>query len=561
MRTLPLLSLLGCSGAGTLGTVDPLPPLQLTVDTPAYAAYTGASRWVTVAGSVNRPDAVVWVEGYRANVGSAGAFLVTVPVEDLWRTIDIEASSPDGAGGVTHLRERRPVFFGDDPSATWPGGIGLRAGPSLLAALGETFEDTLDGLGWEQSILALIPSYQSDAFTIYPVSLDHKPLRVDLTPVDGGIDLVVTLPDLEIDVQIESAAIGLSLPTEIGYDSITLGATLLLSTGADGQIALGLADSTFTLGEPTLQLGGIDPVFLEDLLGSVDDFLADLGALLVDGLLGVLPAIALPSLATQLDLLGLTLETEIAAIGADPDGAWVSLGVGLDGPPGDPREIPIPPAGSADLAVALHEGLFHALLQSDLLSLLEQDLVLTQPFASALTLPLQGLPGGSALPAADSWCLTVSPGDARVARVTPGDDVIARLILADLQVTFAYADALGACTPWLTASLGAELGVVADGDTLGFDLEVVDGAVLAYAPDVPWTEDEIIAPLGATLEGLLGLLGGTLAIDLGDLLGGGTTAGTSLLGGLAPAVVGTEDLRDDAGHAVPGVIVLNVDLF
>ncbi|MBA2321637.1 MAG: glycosyltransferase [Deltaproteobacteria bacterium] len=440
------------------------------------------------------------------------------------------------------------------------------ATPELLAALGGVIETTLEGLGWEDTLLGILPALESDLFSLRPLGVTHDPMDVTLVPVQDGITLAITLPDLEIAAEIESAALDIALDVAIGYDAIALGATLVPATDADGVISLGLASSTFELGVPTLQFGGFDPVFLEDLLGGLDDVVADLGAGLIDVLLGSIGELALPSLETEIDLLGTLLSTSVAGLGADPDGAWVALGLGLDGPPGEVADIPVPSSGSGDLAVALHEGLFQLLLASDLLALLEQDLSLSQPFAGALTLPLQALPGGTALPESDTWCLTIALPEAKVARVTPGEDTIAKLYLPDTVVTFSY-DLGAGCVPWLTASLALELGVEADGSVLGFDLAVADGAVLAYAaPGGPYEEDEIIVPLGATLEALLGLLGGTLEIDLADLLGGfgGTASGTGgLLGGLelAPRVIGSAPLLDATGAEVPGFIVMDVELF
>ncbi len=559
-QTWTFLWLVGCSGAGELVSSNATEgPLALRVDSPVANAWLGDAPSVVVSGHVTSPDDWVWVEGNRVNVGPEGNFSVVLPVPGPYRVVDVEAARAD-----THLRERRVVLAGDDPLRTWPGGMALRVTPEMLDTLGGVLEASFEALAWEESLLAVIPTIESDAFSLRPIALTHDPMDVSLEPVAGGVAVAIALPDLEIDLEIESATLGLLLDVELGYDLISLGATLVPSADAKGVITLGLAESTFVLGEPTLQLGGIDPVFLEDLLGGLDDAVANLGAGLVDLLLGGLGQLSLPSLATELDLLGTTVSTSVAGLGADPDGVWVALGMGFDSPPGAASDIPIPPSGSGDLEVALHEGLFQVLLSSDILSMLEQDLTLSQPFAGALTLPLQALPGGPALPAADTWCLSIALPEAKVARVTPGEETLAKLYLPDTVVSFS-SDTGGGCVPWLTASLALELGVIADGSVLGFDLEVGDGAVLFYgAPGGPYDEDEIIAPLGATLEGLLGLLGGTLQIDLADLLGGlGGSTSSGPLGGLqlAPRVVGSGPFTGPDGEAVPGVVVMDLELF
>lgn len=558
MRILTLLWLAGCSGSGTLATVAEPGPLALTVTSPAYGTFAGDSPTVTVSGHTTRPDGYVWVEGRRVNVGPEGNFSVELPVDGDWRTVDVEASAQH-AGATTHLRERIPVFAGHDPMASWTGGVGVRATPELLAGLGDVVEDTIDALGWEDLILGVIPAFESSAFSMAPTSVTHAPLDVDLVPADGGVIANLTIPDFELTVQLDSDDLGLALPVTIGYDRIEIGATLVPSI-EQGSIALALTTSAVDLGTPIIQIGGIDPVFLEGLLGGVDDWLSGLGELLVDLLLGFIPEIALPPLETSLDLFGMTVSTSVTDFGADTRGIYAALGVGFGEKVPAPGVITIPEPLSGDVAVALHEGLFQQLLASDLLALLEQDLVLAEPFASALSLPLAALPGGGELPAATGWCLDIGLGDARLARVRPGTDALAKLYLPDVDVSFAYNDATHACQPWLTANLAMELDVVADGTVLGFDLNVPDGAVLYYGASVPVDEDEVVATLGASLSALLGLLGGTLEIDLADMLGGASGT-TGLLGGLSPRISGSETLPGPDGAPVAGVVVLDVEVF
>ncbi len=553
MRIIPALVLVGCSGSGTLATVAEEGPLALTITSPAYGTFAGDSPTVTVSGHTTRPDGYVWVEGSRVNVGPEGNFSVELPVDGDWRTVDIEASA-QLAGVTTHLRERIPVFAGHDPMESWTGGVGVRATPELLAGLGEIVEDTIDALGWEDLILGLIPAFDSSAFSLAPVSVTHAPIDVDLLPADGSVALNLTIPDFELTVDLESADLGLYLPVTIGYDRIEIGASLVPSI-EDGSIALALTTGAVDLGTPIIQLGGIDPVFLEGLLGGVDDWLSGLGELLVDLLLGFIPAISLPPLETSLDLFGMQLTTSVDDFGADTRGIYAALGIGFGAKVPAPGTITIPEPLDGDVAVTLHEGLFQQLLASDLLALLEQDLVIGEPFSGALSLPLMGLPGGNELPAATGWCLDIGLGEARLARVKPGTDAVAKLYLPDVDVAFAYNDATHACEPWLTANLAMELDVVADGTVLGFDLHVPDGAVLFYGASVPVDEDEVVATLGGSLSALLGLLGGTLDIDLADLLGG-TTGGTSLLGDLSPRIVGSEALPD-----ADGVVVLDLEIF
>lgn len=536
MRTsLMILMLAGCSGRGGW-SVDPHPPLELVVDAPAYGAFL-ADRPIEVRGRVTDPTATVWVEGREVNVGTDGTFRVFLPVGGPYRVVDVEAANPE-----RHLRERRPVFAGEDPLQAWPGALTLRVPPSGLDAIAKDLGPLIDDL---------VGGFFSN------------PAQVALRPGDDGLKLLVRLGEAVFSFEVAGFQVTL------GIEEVVLGATVLPEVNDDGMLALSLTDSTLVIGDPILQAGGLDPLVLEqwlgNLLGSASGFLEGL----IDGLIAGLGSIPLGGpVAFETDLLGTRLALSVDRLWTDPEGIGGSLGMALGDAPAPAVEIPAPRAsvgyGRADLALGLHEGLFQLLLTSELLALLEQDLELGGIFANILALTVTSLPGGHAAPAADAWCVKVTPGTARAARLQGGTAPLARLYLPDLQFKLGYSDPLVSCKDWLVASLELEVDVaLREGTRLDIGLHVADGAVLSYGTPAMWDEQEVVAGLGGLLENLVDLMGGQLELDLGELfggLGGDGTGGSLPLGDLQPRVIASEPILGEEGP-IDGLFAVSLKLW
>ena len=171
----------------------------------------------------------------------------------------------------------------------------------------------------------------------------------------------------------------------------------------------------------------------------------------------------------------------------------------------------------------------------------------------------------------EGWCLALNPNPqqqaepAQVVRVsTDGIAPIATMFLPDLGVNVGVVQG-GVCTPWLDASVAAEIGLVVRGTTVSVDIGFVDGAVLQYHALGDWDETEVITGLNGFLSGAMGLLGGQLSFDLADLLGGLTVDPSQdpygLMQGLAPSVIDAEPLVGDNGQPVEGMAQIDVRLW
>lgn len=527
---------MACQGRGDWAVERPA--LTLEVDSPAYGAFLGDAP-ITVAGRVSDPTAVVWVEGREVNVGTDGSFRVQLPVGGPFRVVDVEAAAPVDEGEGVHLRERRPVFAGLDPMEAWPGALSLRIGPSGLAAIGDDLGVLIDGL-------------VGDLF--------QWPTLVRLAPSDDGLQLTARLRKAWFGFDLGGSTIGL------GLDEVVLGATVRPEVDADGMLALVLVSSTLELGQPTIDAFGISPLLIENLLdgllstfsgvleGFLDDLLANLGSVPVGG-----------PIAFDTDLLGTPMQLSVHDLWTDPQGIGGRLGLSF-GEGTELVEIPAPGAWvgdhRADVALGVHEGLLQLLLTSELLAMLEQDLQLGGAFGNVLGIPIRNLPGGHAAPEPDAWCLTVSPGDARAARLSDGLSPLATLYLPDLKVDIGYSMGGGSCIDWLEASLELAIDVAVKSETkLDLGLRVTGGAVTSYATEGSWEEADVVAGLGALMGTLTNLLGGALDLDLAEMFGGDALGEGLPLGAIEPRILDAEPIFGPDGQPIDGLFALSLKLW
>jgi len=564
--------LLACQSSGTVFTAAPTEPgaptdpdpieLQLTVEEPRHLAYVGDE--VLVSGQVNDPSAVVWVEGYRAVVGSAGRFQVTVPVEnvgsELQRTLDIEAANP-----ATHLRERVTVLSGADPLANWPGAITLRFTPTGVDHLAEVVEDAANDLDLAGTLEASLPDLVVGTFSATPIGLTHWPIVATMESGPDGLDLQLTVRKLKLAYAVQTGTFLGDGDVELGFDTMVLGAAVEPSIDASGIFALAVTDTTLELADPEITIGGAGSPALENLLdgalggvvGTIEGF--------IDGLVSSFGRIELfGPIGTELDLLGTPIALSVDRLATDVDGIGVVLGVDLG--TGTETAIRVPTADEAgfrsDLAVAVHEGIFQPILQSDLLDLLEQDLELGGLLAGIIGGPIEALPGGDDLPDdVEAYCLQLSLGGGRTVRMREGTEPLATIVLPEVFVDIGITTEDDDCADWLDLTLALEADLaVTQGTELGLGLRVVDGTVTHYATEDDWSEQEVVEGLGGLITALTGLLGGSLTFDLTELFGGLDTS-TLPIGDLQLRITGSEQATNLDGEPIEGLRVLTLSLW
>lgn len=562
---LPLLLLAGCSETGILENYE-VPELTFSWDEPVYGAFVGDAA--VVRGHAT-PGAVVVVEGAQVPLADDGSFSVPIPVDRPYRILEVSA---DLYG--QHAEDRRPVFGGTDPRLSWPGGISARLTDHALDGVASLLAAAGEGILAEDALKGLIPPVDLAGTTIAIDSVTRSPVGVTLVPSEAGVTARFEVYDLTFNILAsgELLFIPFEIPASLTFPTLTIESTILTTVDETGGLVLTIGDPIVEFDVPEVAISQLGFGWLSDLLlGWLD--IGQLVTDLIDTTLGGLAPIPLgPPIALSTDLLGTSLEIKTNAVVSDAQGIGIVLGVGLDAPaPTTPDPVPMPSGNFADpvdLSFAVHEGLIQPLLDSDLLSVIEQDLMLPSFLGGFIGNLVKQLPGGDDAPDAYGWCLTLELGDPRVARFAEGTQPLLGVYLPDANVTFGtYEQGDSSCDDWLSASVAMELLFnVTDGTKLSFDLAVPEGKVLYYGAEYD-DSDAIISQLGGTLTALLGILGGLIEIDLADILG--TDA---LLGGAGGAlgldtttidlqIRGSQPMLDANQQPIDGLWEIGVQLF
>ncbi len=539
------LSLLACVRENL---VEPRAPLALDLRTPTYGAYLGDTRTIRVEGSVSPVDAQVLVNRVAIPVADDGSFDVALPWQGDARAFVVDVFALDGD---QKIRELRPVFDGDDPRATDPGAISGRLTPTGLDALEPLVEDQLAALGLEDLLSAAIPAIETEWFSLVPGGVVLGGIEADLSPGFADVGVAVTVVD--ITATLELVAGEWTLPMSL-TTTASLGARGTPDVDADGLVTLTLTDGVVELSDPNIGFSGSDlPDWLADLLlDPIASLLTVLGDTLADTLLSQAGPLELGGpFAFEVPLGGADLAARLVDLDADLDGLALGATVATDGDAPDtlPNDLALL-GGTTNtgepyhLGFAVHEGLVNTVVDAAIGDFLNFELPLSGTLADVFGGGIEALPGGGDLPAErDGYCLSVSAGQARVARMVAGvGEPLATLWLPDVRFDIETLTG-GDCDPWLSTSILAKVDLVLDGTEVSADLEAVEVRVVDYRANAAW--DATAVEIGELFTGLAGLLAGTLSFDLADLLGGAGLAVEPELVGVAPLVGpdGTSDGR------------------
>jgi hypothetical protein len=555
------LALFGCTQE-----LEPLEDLTLEILSPQYGEFIGNAP-VTVSGRVSDPAAMVRVEGEVTRVGPDGAFEVVLPIASAYRNIDIFATRE-----LDLVREHIPVFAGEDPMDSWPSAMTARITPDGFMRMGQALGLAIDATNWDQQLLSAIPSLDTGGLFIGVTDLVHEPTEVVLRPVDGGIDVGISMKQVEFQLEAEFELFGsvTTVPVSVGYELIELGAKATPSIDADGIITLEMSDTFIIFDEPIIEALGFDLDFLDFLLDGINSVLEPVGEFLLDTVFDLLGVLELGGpIDIGADLMGTPLNIKLAEVYGEVEGMGLGLGVGLGA---DAPSAPLPmwsPVESGlvgeetHLLLALHEGLIQGMIDGQLLDLLGSGFDLPPAMGGMMGTAIQALPGGETAPNADAWCLDIDPGTAKVYRHREGIEPMGALYLPDMKVGIGPDNGAG-CETWLTTSLALEVGLkISDGTKINIDISIPEGAVLEYASTGTWSEDEVVASLGSLVETMMGLLGGSLSFDLAELLGdlGSDDSLLSLVGEINPQIIWNEAAVINKGDVPTGTYMLSMSLW
>lgn len=563
MRKLILMVLAVC---GCQSDFTPLEDLELEVLSPEYGTFVGNAP-VTVSGRVSDPTASVRVEGESVLVNPDGSFEVQIPVVSAYRNVDIFVTRE-----LESVRAHIPVFAGTDPMDSWPGALTGRITPDGFLRMGQALGATIDATNWDQQLLGAIPSLDTGSLFLGVTNLTHDPTEVLLRPVDGGIDVGISLKNVELTLEAQFEVFGSpqNIPITVGYELIELGAMATPAINEDGIITLELSDTFIIFDEPIIEALGFDLEFLDFILDGINTLLEPVGEFLLDQIFGLLGTLELGGpLAFEADLLGTPLDISLAEVYGEASGLGLGLGVGLGATaPAAPLPLWAPVESGAvaeetHLLLAIHEGLIQGMLDGQILDLLGSGFELPPTMGGMIGTAIQSLPGGESAPSASEWCLDIDPGTAKVYRHRDGIEPMGALYLPDVLVSIGPDNGTG-CETWLKTSLALEVGlVVRDGTTLSVDIAIPEGAVLDYASTGLWTEGDVVEALGSLVETMMGLLGGSLSFDLAEILGdlGSDDSLLALVGELSPKIVWNEPAKIEKGSVPPGTYMLSLSLW
>lgn len=538
---------------------------ELSLQEPQYGAFYGDGP-IPVSGTVSPAGASVVIEGTEVVSQADGTFAYELPVERprAYRIVDV--SLPAG-----EKEERIPVFTGQDPAQTWPGGMSARLLPNGLDVLGSTLGGLIDESGWADTITAQLPEVDLGFFGLRPIGVVHDPTLVRMEGADDGLAIDFSLMGVGLEYEIwwfDQTGVEQTGPMYMIFDEIAIGCTAVPSMSEEGILTFSLIDADLTMDSPDFQFGVLEGWLIEWITDNfwtwilepiteniLDTVLAEIGSLDVGG-----------PFAFETDLMGTPLSLSLYDVYGDLDGLALGVELGLGELESAGENILIPTqedAPDAQLAIGLHEGLMQELVTGQLLSLLNQDLDLGGGLGAIIGNGVMALPGGDDAPDGDGWCLALAPSDAVVVRFQEGIDPLAYLFVPDLKVEIGIKDG-NDCDDWIVASLAAEIGlVVEDGSVLNIDLEIPEGKLLYYGAD-DYDEEEVLPALANYLETMIGLVGGFAQIDLGDLLAGGAGGGEETealpLGDLELQIIDSHSLWED-NPEIEGLYAISLNLW
>jgi hypothetical protein len=556
----------GLMMVGCRGELQPMEALRLDIVSPEYGAFVGSGP-LTVAGRVSDPTAMVRVEGERVDVGADGSFELVLPLGAPYRNVDIFA-----ARSTDLVRQRIPVFAGADPMDSWPSALTARVTPDGFMRMGQALGTMIDATNWDQQLLSAMPALDTGTLWIGVTDLTHEPTEVILRPVEGGLDVGISLKMVEIHMEAQFELFGSStvVPVTVGYELIELGAMATPTINDEGVITLELSDTFILFDEPIIEALGVDLDFLDFLLNGINSLLEPVGEFLFDQIFGLLGTLELGGpFAFEADLMGTPLNISLAEVYGEEVGLGLGLGVGLGVPaPVAPLPMWSPMESGAvveetHLLLAIHEGLIQGMLQGQLSTLLGDGLELPPTMGMMMGTALKSLPGGELAPDASQWCLDFDLGTAMVYRHRDGIEPMGALYLPDVSVSMGPDYGAG-CEPWLVTSMAIEVGLmVKEGTVISVDLSIPEGAVLDYRSTGVWSEEAVVASLGKLVETMMSLMGGSLSFDLAEMLGdlGSDESLLSLVGEIKPRIIWNEPAVLSKGDTPTGTYMLSLALW
>ena len=223
---------------------------------------------IPIEGKITPVGATLLVEGIPIN-NNDGEFSFTLPFDADYEIVDFELLEGE-------LSERIPVYRGEDPISTWPGGLTARLLPLGMDVLGRQLGAALDETGWSEQISTQLPSTDWGTGGLYPVGLVHDPTVVALSPQEeGAVDFTLNRVGLEYELQYDLFGVMMTDTLSFIIDEVAIGATAVPYLDDNGVLIFSLVEADLTMSSPDLVLGQLDPTLLEWLLQAGWDWILE----------------------------------------------------------------------------------------------------------------------------------------------------------------------------------------------------------------------------------------------------------------------------------------------
>lgn len=348
-----LLALVACKKDEVV-TEPPVPGGELVLESPAPAAWM-AQGDAEATGTAANID-LVTVDGAEATLRADTTFRAPIA---LARGINlVEATGVDARGDT--LFARHGVIAGTfaDPDGAVRGAIALRANQGALDAAAALAAGYLDPATLDASLAAVNPVY-SDTYIWDTVTVDADVTNVDfgapelqITPSAGTLTLTATLPDLWVDARAYADAFGYDFDTDLAMWASEAVVTGTLRVGAEGGgITVSLTDATIELRDfgystDLLPSWVTDYLLVETIRDTIETKVIEQVETMVPPLLEETLGGLDPSFSTE--LLGTTVDLafSFADIAVDNDG----LAIGLD------LDVSVPQSGTRTFSGYLEAG-------------------------------------------------------------------------------------------------------------------------------------------------------------------------------------------------------------
>ncbi|MCB9674895.1 MAG: hypothetical protein H6737_07245 [Alphaproteobacteria bacterium] len=335
-----LLVLFGCGSVGGLQGEDGQDPEnvgpgakpELTIDAPAAASYLTTAS-VSVTGAAADMESVT-VNGVPATL-SGGTYSANQSLVKGLNLFDVRGTDIEGR---PHRRLRSALKGEFHPPSGFVGSaLQVHLGASELDAVTPLLGGIVDPAALSDQVVAMNPVVDDGSMVANVTGVTFAEPIIIATPVEGLLDVAITLPAFEIPIEVETTVLffPIGLDGALRTDELVVTTSVALAPDGQGGLDVQLVDTTIEMVNFEIDISGLAD-FIEDAFMS-DEEAELMVAAQLDGVVASLQTtidemIAGLDLSLETELMGqqLALDTSFSAAGVDSTGIWLGLDVQAD---------------------------------------------------------------------------------------------------------------------------------------------------------------------------------------------------------------------------------------